>query len=338
MFGILMQKYRILCLGAGGVASYNFRDALKLDDRYSFEFYGQDTNKYQMLASGIAPDSWIEDPYRANVDFIHPQPDPQVLELASNLDTLQAKTFLPNLDSISICHNKTATMLLLKLYDIPVPLSIPVENIDNIEHMLAREEKVWLRAIYGAGSKAALPISSMVQAEGWLDYWEQKGIPTEHFIVSEFLPGKEYAFQAIYYHGELIVSQARERKEYMNANLMPSGQSSSPSIATTINNPTVNQTGTQAIEILPGIPHGIYGVDMKENRQGIPCVTEINIGRFYTTSNFFAYAGLNMPSIYLELGLTGTTTYTGPQYDPLPAGISWIRAVDRPPYLSYETF
>jgi carbamoyl-phosphate synthase large subunit len=67
---------------------------------------------------------------------------------------------------------------------------------------------------------------------------------------------------------------------------------------------------------------------MKCDRSGTPRVTEINAGRFFTTSNFFAYAGLNMPWIYLQLAMGGRPPAGLPRTAPLPAGLWWVRNPD----------
>jgi carbamoyl-phosphate synthase large subunit len=65
---------------------------------------------------------------------------------------------------------------------------------------------------------------------------------------------------------------------------------------------------------------------MKEGVDGRPKVTEINAGRFFTTSNFFAHAGLNMPDLAMR-GARGETLPTLGS-SPLPADLYWIRMVD----------
>lgn len=75
-------------------------------------------------------------------------------------------------------------------------------------------------------------------------------------------------------------------------------------------------------------PHGVYCVDMKEGSDGVPKVTEINIGRFFTTSNFFAHAGLNMPAMYLELGMTSKLAKKPQQLNALADDLYWVRMID----------
>ncbi len=75
-----------------------------------------------------------------------------------------------------------------------------------------------------------------------------------------------------------------------------------------------------------------YCVDIKENSRSIPCVTEINIGRFFTTSNFFSAAGLNMPHMYLKLAF-GEAIAEVPKVNPIPPDLYWVRGIDRTPRL-----
>ena len=67
----------------------------------------------------------------------------------------------------------------------------------------------------------------------------------------------------------------------------------------------------------------------------MPCVTEINIGRFFTTSNFFAAAGSNMPHSFVRLAF-GDELPSLPVYNAVPQDIYWIRLIDKGPVLVHE--
>jgi hypothetical protein len=334
---------RILITGCGGPAAHNFVDAVRQDTK-QHTFIGVDANPYMKHLSNCATVEdgvLVESPnyfsrieeliLKHNIDFIHPQPDVEVLKFSADPSTYDTqnrhdKLFLPHAYDVQICQNKYDTNKRLECKNIPVPKSWYLNNLNTLQAVLTLEPRVWLRASKGAGSKAALPIKNMEQAKGWLNYWLFKnGLKLSDFMVSEFLPGKEYAWQSLWYEGKLISSQARERVEYLAANLMPSGQSSSPSVARTVSRKDVYETGEAAVLAITDKPHGVFCIDMKENKNKIPCVTEINAGRFFTTSNFFAHAGLNMPAMYLDLALTGKTNRNTEQ---LPDDLYWMRQVD----------
>jgi carbamoyl-phosphate synthase large subunit len=102
-------------------------------------------------------------------------------------------------------------------------------------------------------------------------------------------------------------------------------------VARTVRRADVNQAAEAAVRAVSARPHGVYCVDLKTDGRGRPLVTEINIGRFFTTSNFFAHAGLNMPAMYVRLAMgepVETVAAGVPQYDGLPEDWYWVRMID----------
>ena len=183
------------------------------------------------------------------------------------------------------------------------------------------------------GARGSLPISEASHGRMWVDYWTKvKGAGWGDFMACEFLPGREFAFQSVWKEGELITSAARERLEYVFGNLMPSGQSSSPSVARTVCREEVNDIATKAVLAVDEDATGVFCVDMKENGEGVPCVTEINAGRFFTTSNFFTMLGVNMPYLYVLQAL-GEDVPRLPKHNAVPDNCYWIRLMDCGPVM-----
>jgi len=335
---------RILVTGAGGSAAKNFIESLRLSPE-KFYIVGIDIKPYHLEltdldASYIVP-SVTDQNYlkkliylidKEKIDLVHPQPDPEVLFLSRNRNKVKAKLFLPKRKSIEVCQNKMKLISLLSQKKVPVGESFLVINekvlLVAMKSLLKNGHKVWLRAIRGAGSRASLPVKSVKQAQFWIDYWsEMKGIGYGDFMATEFLPGKEFAFQSIWMKGKLITSQARERIEYLYGNLTPSGQTSTPSVARTVHREDVNEIATKAVLAVDTHATGVFCVDLKENKKSIPCVTEINAGRFFTTSNFFSEAGSNMPYYYVKMAFREKLPKL-PKYNPIPENWYWVRMVD----------
>ncbi len=335
---------RILVTGAGGSAAFNFITSLRLA-KEKFYIVGTDVKPFFLELSDCQK-KYIIPPVSSNlylsklnaiikkerIDFVHPQPDPEVLFLSRNREKVAANLFLPDKQTIEYCQNKIGLIKLLESNGVPTGETYEVlsflELKRNIKKLFLRNKKVWVRAIRGAGSKASLPVATFEQAKAWISYWKQmKGLDIDEFMISEFLPGKEFAFQSIWNRGKLITSQARERIEYIFGNLTPSGQTSSPSVAKTVWRKDVNAISTKAILAVDKNATGVFCVDLKENKKGIPCITEINAGRFFTTSNFLAAAGINMPYFYLKLAF-GENPPEIKQYNPLPKNLYWIRMID----------
>ena len=145
-------------------------------------------------------------------------------------------------------------------------------------------------------------------------------------MASEMLPGREFAYQSVWQDGTLVAGQCRERVEYLYGHLTPSGQTSTPAVARTVRAPEVDDVALAAIRALDARPHGVFCVDLKQDASGQPKATEINAGRFFTTSNFFAAAGLNMPDLLVRSALGERLTPLGSS--PLPPDLYWIRMVD----------
>lgn len=341
-----MQQKRILVTGVGGSGGTNFVASLRLIKDEDFYIVGTDTRNYFLeLASNVdkkyllprADEPGYLDKLNAiiekeKIDFLHCQSEEEVWMISNNKEKIKAKTMFPNKETLKTTYNKATLNKALSEEKISVPKALHITSKEDIETAIktlkGKNEKVWLRAIRGGGSRASLPVYNVKQAEGWIDYWRSyKGLEYQDFMISEFLPGKEFAFQSVWYKGELVTCMARERVEYLFGYLFPSGQSSSPSVAKTVHREDVNNVGTQAVQTVDPNATGIFCVDIKENVDGIPCVTEINAGRFYTTSINFSTAGLNMPYYYVKFGL-GEQIPAVPQYNGIPAGWYWIRMID----------
>ena len=333
----------VLLTGAGGSASANFLDALRRSSN-EYRVIGVDTSAVRIHLSQaddcflISPakdpsyqDELVSLVNKTGTEVVHPQPDPEVLAIGAMRDELPAATYLPSQDSLRTAADKVAFALAMSRNGIDIPESVAFSTMDSIidltRDMLDRHERVWIRARVGAGARASLPVRRPEQAFAWVSWWvEEKGMTPTDFMSAEFLPGREFAYQSVWQDGELVAGQAHERVEYLYGHLTPHGQTSTPSVARTVQNPETDKLAMRAIRALDPNPRGAYCVDIKEGIDGTPRVTEINAGRFFTTSNFFAAAGLNMPDLLMRCALGERPPRL--VSSPLPPDLYWIRNVD----------
>jgi len=343
------ENYRVLVGGAGGSAGINFIASLRMAAG-PLHIVGSDSNLWHLELSDInaayvvprcLDPAYLDSVHRIirkeGIEVLHAQPDVEVEVVSKHRDEFAAATFLPDHETVVRCHDKMATNLALQKMGVPAPKSFLVDQLSKLGGILEKlgttRGPVWVRAVRGAGSRAALPVRTVRQAREWIHYWRtMRELESRDFMVSEFLPGREFAFQSLWKDGELITSQARERLEYVFGNLSPSGQSSSPSVAVTVSDPRVNDVAEKAVRAVCPKPHGVFCVDLKENAEGSPCVTEVNVGRFFTTSNFFSKLGCNMPYLMVRLA-RGDSIPPVPQYDAVPPGFYWVRLMDGGPIL-----
>lgn len=335
---------RVLVTGAGGSAASNFVRSLRLADE-DFHVVGVDVSPYHLELSPVDARYLVprvDDPGyldalnelvdREQIEFVHAQPDPEVLALARRRDELRAATFLPSAETTELCQDKAAAAKRLAETGLPAPQAVKVDGEESLRtataEIVATYGKAWVRAIRGAGGRASLPVTSADQAVSWARYWvDMRGLDFADFMVSQFLPGREYAFQSLWNAGELLTSQARERLLYLYGHLTPSGQTSTPSLAKTVHRDDLNELAAACITAIDPQATGIFCVDLKEDAEGRPLLTEINAGRFFTTSNFLAEAGSNMPYHYVRLGL-GEPAAELPRFNAVAADLYWVRMVD----------
>lgn len=326
---------RVLITGVGGSAGQNLVACLRKAGGYTI--IGGDMNRYHLAVADcdervLLPPTDNQDAWRAAIrdiacDAILPQPDCDVAAIAGAVP-FSAKVALPVPTSVECAHDKLFTIRKLDCWDIPTPMTLVVSPT-TLDEVLQVSTPVWLRTRHGAGSRGACKAFTVTQALEWIDYQRCRGLQDD-FLVHDYLPGREYGIQQLWWDGLLVASFARERLEYLFGYLSATGQTSSPSVARTVHRPDLITTATKAVQAISfGHPHGVYGVDIKEDLHGVAKVTEINVGRFYTTSLFMAEAGLNLPHYLCQL-LAGGTTGPIPAVDP---DLYWVRTMDCRPAL-----
>ncbi len=333
----------VLVLGAGGSAAANVIDALRRTE-HDYRIVGADASPVKLHLSTAdervvvpradAPgyaEALAATVARWSCDVVHPQPDPDVMAVSTARDLLGARTYLPRHEVLEVAGDKLRFADQMRGAGVTVPETANYDTLAGVaeitDALLTKHERVWVRARVGAGGRASLPVRSGRQADAWIRWWiDERGMHASDFMASEMLPGREFAYQSVWQDGALVAGQARERVEYLYGHLTPSGQTSTPSVARTVDEPAVDELAIRSILALDPQPRGAYCVDIKESAMGAPNVTEINAGRFFTTSNFFAAAGLNMPDMLMRCALGETLATCGTS--PLPADLYWIRMVD----------
>jgi len=338
---------RVLVTGAGGPAGVNFIRSLR-SAKEKFFIAGSDMNKYRIELPDVDKRYLVpanSDPSyirilnsiieKNKIEFVHPQPDVEVRFLSDNREKINAKVFLPKRDTVRICQDKLETALRWKKAGIPVPESMEVGDEQGLKKA-AKEfgYPFWFRATQGAGARGSTQVPNLDVGISWLKYWRARGM-TWKFMAQEYLPGQNIAFQSVWNRGEVVCSQARERIEYIYPYLAPSGITGTPAVAKTIVDQEINDIATRCVKCIDSEATGIFCVDLRRNKDGVPCPTEINTGRFFTTSFFFTKAGINMPYIYIKLGF-GEPIPKIKQYDIVDEGVYWIRHMDSEPKLIRE--
>lgn len=336
----MKKMKRIIVTGAGGTPGYNFVKAIRSTND-SLYIVGTDCSKYHVHLAHDVDSKYViprhdDENYidqlnkiidKENLQFLHAQPDVEVGRISEDRENLAAAVLLPDKATVKLSHDKHQLIQHLNRRNLPSARNLLIENEESIRTALQEYgPKIWLRAIRGAGGRGSLPVENFGHARAWVDYWNGWG----NFVAEEYLPGRNMAWQAIFKEGDLITSLVWERIEYIIAHVSPSGITGTPSVARIIENNIVDDVAMDVVESITQEPNGIFSIDFKENREGIPCVTEINPGRFFTPSYMYVAAGINLPAIYLKLAFDEEIPNI-PKINAFKNKILWIRGIDIEP-------
>ncbi len=312
---------RILVTSAGGGASNNLMQGLRACSPPVF-LVGTSIDPYYLARSGAdrnyliprvdAGEAYLEAleriVARESIDLVIPNNDLEVPAVSAARHRIGARTYLPAHETIELCQDKLALTRHLAERGIRVPETYPMAGPEQAEktfEQFGNPETLWCRMRRGGGSRGSLPVKHPDQVRFWVQYWtEMRGVAPGMFVLCEYLPGRDYAVQSLWHEGELVQAKACERLHYLFAQLMPSGSSSTPRVARTIDSPVVNELCVSTVRAVDPQATGLFCIDLKEDGSGLPCVTEINIGRFFMITPLFNRVGRrNMAEIYLRLAL-----------------------------------
>ncbi len=323
------MKIKLLVTGSGGIGGYNFIKALRVSESLSgLEFYiiGTDYNPYHLLFPEVnvrvrAPRH--SDPaflplirslaVKYGVDFLHPHPSVEARVVAENIKLfkeLGIKVYLPEPEAIA--PDKWFIYRKLKNAGVPVPETILIRRLEDIDEAFKRlGSPLWVRARTGAGGRLSLKVMNPEECKLWIKLNVIQGrAKVNDFIIQEYLPGRDVAFDSLWFNGELVTSYLRERLEYPFKHISLTGITGTPTVARIIRDRKAVDAGIRAVKALSRKPHGFFSVDIKYDSSGEPRVTEVD-GKWHTTAPLWGMAlskvfndlRYNLAYLYIALGL-----------------------------------
>lgn len=341
----------VLVTGAGGPLGVNFTRSLR-DSGADLRIIGTDANRWHLPLSLAdrtyrVPHSRDRDGYRAalldvagreGVSAIiptHPVEVRQVASLRDGGELGSLRTALPATRVLEIADDKRETHEALEAAGIAVPRSRRLDapaDLDAAFAELAGDGPLWVR---GAGAPglgiggAALPARTPGVARAWIEHHQGWG----KMAASELLPGANLTWMGLFAGAALLAAGSRERLEYVLPHVSPSGVTGAPAVSRTIDRADVAAIGEAAVRAIDPRPHGVYFVDLKEDREGRPRVTEINAGRCGTTVHFYTRAGCNFPHRLVRLALGEPVEAAADPNRCVEPDLYWIRTLDCGPAL-----
>lgn len=197
---------------------------------------------------------------------------------------------------------------------------------------------VWIRdgAAGTASAKGAFKAENLDELQAWV----RINSHTNQFQLSQFLPGRNLGCFCLFKNGKLIKMAQAERIEYIMAKVAVSGITGNTSKGKLLNEEKIKAVALNAITLLckktGETMNGLVVVDMKEDVDGNPIITEINI-RHVAFSSSFAMAGQNISEAQLLLALDRDVEIREGVQKNYPAGNLLLRDVDGAPiYIENE--
>jgi carbamoyl-phosphate synthase large subunit len=310
---------RVLVTGAGSGGCNNLIRSLRAGDA-SLTVLGCHADRFILKKSGADRNYLVPppgDPRYAEalrrvtdeqgVDLIIPTQDADVSGLM-DVPALAMRMFLPQRATVDTCQDKYALTAFLRERAIPAPQTFPVTRLDELETLFERlgsPARAWCRIRTGTGSRGALPVASAEQARSWISYWQtQRGVPVAAFTLCEYLPGRDFLCQSLWKAGRLVLARTYERLSYFDGGNRASGMSSFSALAKTVVEPRVLEVCRRAVQTLDPGADGLFSVDLKVDSRDVPCITEINAGRFFIGMTAFdLVCKHNMAATYVRLAL-----------------------------------
>ncbi len=314
----------ILILGAGGPAGKALTRCLKKHpkthligtdcDKVNFNFVETD-KKY--LIPKVTDKAYIKNLKKIiekeHIDFMFAQNDTEMEQISRHRDELETQFFIPTHPIIKICQNKE---LLFEILDKDKP---KYEGFEN-------GQINWIRAMRGAGGKG----SFKVENEKDMQMWMKLNPHIKDWQISEYLPGKNVGVDIIMYKSDIIMYSMKEREKYLPGKSI-SGISGSAANIKIIDDKKILKIVENALLTLDNNISGVFGVDLKGHEDGTYKITEINPGRFLTSSLVgFLLTGHNLPMKVLSMFLSDdfSISQTNPK-----VGYKIIRQIDSMPKL-----
>jgi hypothetical protein len=307
----------ILVTGVGGPTPRSFVRAVKLSDSdfsKAIRFIGVDCNP---LAYGLYDQSLFDSGYlvpwasdddywysinriikKEKIDTAVVLPEVEVLEWAKNSDSKldrELKVHLPDYDlAIDLVNKHRLHEHLVNSEFVPRFSEVNPKEYDYHQLSETVGDIFWIRSTEGSSGLGSLKIDS----EGALEQWISINSGVKEFIATEYLPGRNMACKMLYFDNKLVRTACAERVEYIMAKVAPSGITGNTSFGRLINEPDLVQISERALEVIADRTgtslNGIFTVDYKEDREGYPKITEINIRHVAFTSSIAA-GGANLP-------------------------------------------
>lgn len=311
---------KILITGVGGPTPRSFAISLKKYSKFKdATLIGTDINPFSVglyqrelfEKSYVVPSATSSDYWNAietiikenNIDIAIILPELEVMEWSKRKEksALPCKALIPDFTMADLLVDKSKMTAVLKDLDIVPPSVTFSRDTENLKEVFDKlKSNFWVRSTSGTSGLGSLKVADELSLRNWIAINPN----VQEFIASQFLPGRNLACKLLYYNGKLIRSACAERVNYIMAKVAPSGITGNTSFGRLLNEPHLVEESIRAMDFLfqhtGAKKHGFFTVDFKEDENGKPYITEINV-RHVAFTQCFAAGGANFAADTVSL-------------------------------------
>ena len=312
---------KILITGGGGVTGRAIARSIKLSPLYggatliSADIYHNEFGIHEGLFDRCYKMPHVDSAsYEAKFRELIDREQPDAVLIMTEKEAIYWGTKKPFFNVLispyefSIVAGNKARLYSVLTEDKLVPQSILYHRneveFESIFNNIFSARPVWVRC-YEEGTssgKGAYLVKSIQDANAWFNI----NPSINSYLVSEVLPGGNYACNLLFYQGKLLQHAIYERLEYFMPHLSPSGITGNISVGKLLNDARILNNSLASIRAVEKHTstraHGIYTVDLKGDHTNNPLITEINLRHTAATSSF-AQGGCNMAEFQISATL-----------------------------------
>tara|TARA_Y100001960_G_scaffold91052_2_gene97995 strand:+ start:3148 stop:4197 length:1050 start_codon:yes stop_codon:yes gene_type:complete len=285
----------------------------------------------EIIARGDSPDylntlkAIIEE---QAVDLVFVNTEPELESIAADRDQFEVELSCPGQFGLEACLSKQVLHNRLAGNDLTAGTAV-VDRREDLEHALGTlGSPIWLRCAEGPRGRGSIIVDHVEDGVFWMDYWRRRDAAEDVWLAHEYLPGRNLNWTSIWKQGELIAAACGERLKYFLSQVAVSGVTGNVSHCQLVDSTAVTPIASQAVRLADPQPHGIYAVDLREDAQGIPKVTEINARQAFRPL-LYTHGGINFSKIFVEAMLF-EHELTQRQWD-VNVGLEMVRGMDFEP-------
>lgn len=346
----------ILINGVGGPTPRSIARSLHRYSNLNVRLIGTDVNP---LAYGLYEDTLYDETYvippaghdkywetlekivaKEKIDLALVQPEMEVLEWTRHKalgNKWPCKAMLPDLSIVEKLLDKSLMTELLKETGL-VPHSFDIEP-ENVDLEMIKEKlgyPFWIRSTSGSSGLGSLKVEDGDSLKNWITINPK----VTKFIGSEFLPGRNLACKLLFDDGKLLRAASGERVNYIMSKVAPSGITGNTSFGRLLNEPKLIELSERALRRIEKCTgkklHGFFTADFKEDENGKPYLTEINV-RMVAFNMSFAAGGANFSEDIVNLLTAPEAFDTDYKMYEFERDLIFLRDVDAEPILMKET-